>query len=75
LVLNRNSWGACRWSSSFDELTKEDLVEILKNPNNPIILSKRLDFKAYGIDIKFEEEALIKIAETAAKEKTGARVL
>jgi len=59
----------------FDELTKEDLVEILKNPNNPIILSKRLDFKAYGIDIKFEEEALVKIAETAAKEKTGARGL
>jgi len=59
----------------FDELTKEDLVEILKNPNNPIILSKRLDFKAYGIDIKFEEDALIKIAEAAAKEKTGARGL
>jgi len=59
----------------FDELTKEDLVEILKNPNNPIILSKRLDFRAYGIDIKFEEEALIKIAQTAAKEKTGARGL
>ena len=59
----------------FDELTKEDLVEILKNPNNPIILSKRLDFKAYGIDIKFEEEALVKLAEAAAKEKTGARGL
>jgi len=59
----------------FDELSKEDLVEILKNPNNPIILSKRLDFKAYGIDIKFEEGALIKIAEAAAKEKTGARGL
>jgi ATP-dependent Clp protease ATP-binding subunit ClpX len=59
----------------FDELTKEDLVEILKNPNNPIILSKRLDFKAYGIDIKFEEEALVKMAEAAAKEKTGARGL
>jgi len=59
----------------FDELTKEDLVEILNNPNNPIILSKRLDFRAYGIDIKFEEEALVKIAEKAAKEKTGARGL
>ena len=59
----------------FDELTKEDLVEILRNPNNPIILSKRLDFKAYGIDIKFEEEALVKMAEAAAKEKTGARGL
>jgi len=59
----------------FDELSKEDLTEILKNPNNPIILSKRLDFRAYGIDIRFEEEALIKIAEMAAAEKTGARGL
>jgi endopeptidase Clp ATP-binding regulatory subunit ClpX len=59
----------------FDELTKEDLIEILKNPNNPIILSKRQDFRAYGIDIKFEEEALAKIAERAAREKTGARGL
>ncbi len=59
----------------FDELTKEDLVEILKNPNNPVILSKRLDFGSYGIDIKFEEEALLKIAEIAAVQKTGARGL
>jgi ATP-dependent Clp protease ATP-binding subunit ClpX len=59
----------------FDELTREDLVEILKNPNNPIILSKRQDFRAYGIDIKFEGEALAKIAEMAVREKTGARGL
>jgi endopeptidase Clp ATP-binding regulatory subunit ClpX len=59
----------------FDELTKDDLVEILKNPNNPIIVSKRQDFRAYGIDIKFEDEALVKIAEIAASEKTGARGL
>ncbi len=59
----------------FDELSKEDLTEILKNPNNPIIISKRMDFKAYGIDILFEEEALAKIAEMAAQEKTGARGL
>ena len=57
----------------FDELTKDDLLEILSNPNNPIIISKRLDFGAYGIDIKFENEALEMIAEMAAAEKTGAR--
>jgi endopeptidase Clp ATP-binding regulatory subunit ClpX len=57
----------------FDELTKEDLFEILSNPNNPIIISKRLDFRAYGIDIKFEREALEMIAEMASAEKTGAR--
>ncbi len=59
----------------FDELTCDDLVEILKNPNNPVVLSKRQDFRAYGIDIKFEEEALRKISERAAAEKTGARGL
>jgi endopeptidase Clp ATP-binding regulatory subunit ClpX len=59
----------------FDELTAKDLAEILVNPNNPIILSKRQDFGAYGIDIKFEDEALNKIAARAAQEKTGARGL
>jgi ATP-dependent Clp protease ATP-binding subunit ClpX len=59
----------------FDELTKEDLVEILNNPNNPILLSKKQDFRAYGIDIKFEDEALVKIAEIASHERTGARGL
>ncbi|MEA2038209.1 MAG: AAA family ATPase [Thermodesulfobacteriota bacterium] len=59
----------------FDELTEDDLYVILKNPNNPIIISKRLDFRAYGIEIKFEEEALMKIAKIAATEKTGARGL
>jgi ATP-dependent protease Clp ATPase subunit len=59
----------------FDELNKEDLVDILKNPNNPVLLSKRQDFRAYGIDLKFEEKALEKIAEIAAAAKTGARGL
>jgi ATP-dependent Clp protease ATP-binding subunit ClpX len=59
----------------FDELNKDDLTKILDNPNNPIIISKRLDFRAYGIDIKFEDKALMKIAEIAAVEKTGARGL
>ena len=38
-------------------------------------MSKRQDFRAYGIDIKFEDGALVKIAELAATEKTGARGL
>jgi ATP-dependent Clp protease ATP-binding subunit ClpX len=59
----------------FDELKKEDLLEILRNPNNPVIISKRRDFRAYGIDIQFEEEALDEIAAMAASEKTGARGL
>ncbi|WP_449245320.1 AAA family ATPase [Desulfobacca acetoxidans] len=58
-----------------EELTADDLYEILKNPNNPIIISKKRDFRAYGIDIKFEDRALHLLAEKAAQERTGARGL
>ncbi len=61
--------------SVFEKLSKEDLFDILKNPNNPIILGKKLDFAAYGIDIKFEDEALRILAEQASDENTGARGL
>ena len=59
----------------FEELSEDDLYSILKNPNNPVILSKKLDFKAYGIDVKFEDDALRAIAGRAYKEGTGARSL
>ena len=58
-----------------EQLDVSDLYEILRNINNPIILGKKKDFKAYGIDIKFEDEALYKIAQDACQEKTGARGL
>ena len=61
--------------SVFDRLTEEDLCDILKNPNNPIILGKKLDFAAYGIDIKFQTEALEELARRAYDENTGARGL
>jgi len=59
----------------FEHLDQDDLYQILKNPNNPIILGKKLDFAAYGIDAKFEDEALKSLAEEAAQENTGARGL
>jgi ATP-dependent Clp protease ATP-binding subunit ClpX len=58
-----------------EELTAADLYDILQNPNNPIITSKKRDFRAYGIDITFEDQALKMLAEQAALEKTGARGL
>ncbi|MFW5908056.1 MAG: AAA family ATPase [Desulfosalsimonas sp.] len=61
--------------SVFERLSKQDLFEILKNPNNPIILSKRLDFATYGIDIQFSDEALDLLAQWAYNENTGARGL
>jgi len=59
----------------FERLEIDDLHAILKNPNNPIILGKKKDFKSYGIDIQFEEEALYELAVKAYEEKTGARGL
>jgi hypothetical protein len=59
----------------FEKLTQKDLFDILKNPSNPIILGKKLDFAAYDIDIKFEDTALRKLAQSAFNENTGARGL
>lgn len=58
-----------------EPLEVEDLFHILKNPKNPIIVGKKEDFRSYGIDIRFEDEALHKLAEQAYMEKTGARGL
>jgi hypothetical protein len=58
-----------------DTLSEADLYAILKMPNNPVILSKKLDFAAYGIDIVFTDAALKTLAKKAAIENTGARGL
>lgn len=58
-----------------DELTSEDLYQILKNPNNPVTISKKRDFAAYAIDLRLEDEALLTLAAQAAEMKTGARAL
>ncbi|MBW2434851.1 MAG: AAA family ATPase [Deltaproteobacteria bacterium] len=59
----------------FENLSEQDLYEILKNPNNPIILGKKLDFAAYDIEIKFEDQLLHMLAQQAFTESTGARGL
>ncbi len=58
-----------------EELNEDDLFQILKNPRSPVIVSKKQDFRAYGIDLKFEEDALRVLASKAFQEKTGARAL
>ncbi|HKK89898.1 MAG TPA: AAA family ATPase [Desulfobacteraceae bacterium] len=58
-----------------DELSRDDLLSILRMPNNPVILGKRLDFAAYGIDILFTQGALAAFADRAFRENTGARGL
>ena len=58
-----------------EPLTEEDLFAILRNPNCPVTQGKKADFKAYGIDLHFEDEALRKLAALAHRQQTGARGL
>lgn len=57
------------------ELGKDDLLSILRSPKSNVILAKKRDFRAYGIDIEFSDEALEILAARANEEKTGARSL
>jgi endopeptidase Clp ATP-binding regulatory subunit ClpX len=59
----------------FAPLKTDDLYRILKNSNSVVINSKKQDFKSYGIDLRFEDEALYAIAERACAHNTGARAL
>lgn len=61
--------------SVFEKLSEDDLFAILKNPNNPVVLSKKLDFKAYGIEVRFDDRALRTMAGLAYRQGTGARAL
>jgi ATP-dependent Clp protease ATP-binding subunit ClpX len=58
-----------------NELEEEGLYKILKNKYSSVVLGKKLDFKAYGIDLDFSNDALKILAGRAYKEKTGARGL
>lgn len=60
---------------TLNELDMMGLYQILKNPNSTVVLGKKRDFKAYGIDVEFEDEALLRVAELAHDEHTGARGL
>lgn len=57
------------------DLDADDLFKIMKFSEGSILRQYERAFRAYGIDISFDDEALRLIAETAAREKTGARGL
>src|SRR3984893_6804466 len=58
-----------------EELDADDLFKIMKYSEGSLIRQYERAFRAYGIEISFDDEALRLIAEAAAKEKTGARGL
>src|SRR5213082_1709908 len=58
-----------------EELGADDLYQIMKFSEGSILRQYERAFRAYGIEISFDSEALRLIADAAAKEKTGARGL
>jgi ATP-dependent Clp protease ATP-binding subunit ClpX len=58
-----------------EELSAGDLFDIMKFSEGSLLRQYERAFRAYGIAISFEDEALRMMAEAAAKEKTGARGL
>lgn len=58
-----------------EDLSEDDLYKILKNRYSSVVTAKKQDFKSYGIDIRFSDEALKAVAKMAFQEKTGARAL
>jgi ATP-dependent Clp protease ATP-binding subunit ClpX len=57
------------------ELSAEDLFAILRTSEGSVVRQYVRAFEAFGIDARFEDEALRLIASHAAVEKTGARGL
>ncbi len=56
-------------------LSNEALVQILTEPKNALVKQFQYLFKLEGAELTFTEDALLAIAEKAAKRATGARAL
>ena len=59
----------------YDQLTTQDLKNIMINSEGSALLSFSNDLKAWGIDLKFTDDALTEVAGRAEQEGTGARGL
>ncbi|MFM2098273.1 MAG: ATP-dependent Clp protease, ATP-binding subunit ClpX [Chloroflexota bacterium] len=60
---------------ALDQLTVDDLVQILIAPKNAIVKQYQALFRLHGVDLQFTPGALTATAEKALTRKTGARAL
>jgi len=61
--------------ATLNQISKEDMVKILTEPKNSIVKQYKKLFAIDDVELEFEDEALLSIAELALKRKTGARGL
>ena len=60
---------------TLDELSKEALVRIIKEPKNAILKQYKKLFQMDGVELEIEDDAITRVAEKAIERKTGARGL
>ncbi|HEM3641464.1 TPA: ATP-dependent Clp protease ATP-binding subunit ClpX [Streptococcus suis] len=60
---------------ALDQLTTEDLVRILTEPKNALVKQYQTLLSYDDVELDFDEDALLAIAEKAIERKTGARGL
>jgi len=58
-----------------EKLEAKDFVNIMKNSEGSLLRQYEREFAAYGIQAKFEDSSIARIAQQAEKENTGARAL
>ncbi|HEM6089250.1 TPA: ATP-dependent Clp protease ATP-binding subunit ClpX [Streptococcus suis] len=61
--------------AALDQLTTEDLVRILTEPKNALVKQYQTLLSYDDVELEFDEDALLAIAEKAIERKTGARGL
>lgn len=60
---------------TLEELSKEALVRIIKEPKNALLKQYKKLFMIDGVELEIEEDAVLRLAEKAIERKTGARGL
>ncbi|HHU18544.1 MAG TPA: ATP-dependent Clp protease ATP-binding subunit ClpX [Clostridiales bacterium] len=60
---------------TLNELSKEALVRIIKEPKNSILKQYKKLFMMDGVELEIEDDAIDRVAEKAIERKTGARGL
>ncbi len=60
---------------TLDELSKDALVRIIKEPKNALLKQYKRLFMIDGVELEIEDDAIAEVAEKAIARKTGARGL
>ncbi len=61
--------------ASLNEISEEDMVQILTEPKNSLVRQYKKLFAIDSVELTFEDDSLLAIAAKAIKRKTGARGL